>query len=174
MEDLYTLLQFLEKIAIIGGIFYAIFTLRQKSRSNSLTEAGLQLNHWEKLQAILVKDLEIRECIFSFLKNYDQDEIQFVEDLKAKYKSGKMMYLSPELKEFSKIGRHYELLGATIRFKYLPIKFLNEVIPFPDEFWNRTEILRKVIEENWFEEHSPLIDFWKNFGWMRVEWHKRR
>ncbi len=174
MDILLSIVSFLEKLTVIGGICAGLFLIWNRNKMTRISQDNLQLKNWEQLQKIIDRDTEIRNHIFSFLEKMDNNANLSIDNLKKKYATGKLLYLSSELKEFSLIGRHYEQLGASLRLKYLPLELINEVIPFPDEFWDKTEKLREIISTNWFGDNKPLNSFWSNFAWMRKKWHEKR
>lgn len=174
MDTLFSIVSFLEKLTVIGGICAGLFLIWNRNKMTKISQDNLQLKNWEQLGKIIDRDTEVRNLIFDFLDKLDNDANLSLDALKRKYTTGKRLYLSPELKEFNLIGRHYEQLGASLRLKYLPLELINEVIPFPDEFWDKTESLREAVSKHWFGHNKPLNGFWTNFDWMRKTWHKKR
>ena len=174
MQAFKEIIDILTSLSIIGALLYGILYLYNQNRALKTARDSYRLSNWKEINALLEEDAKIRDRIYSFLDKLEKSDAYSLENLKEKYTTGKRAYLSDELKEFREIARHYERMGASIRLKYLPIDLLNEVVPFPDEFWDMTECLRDHIRSNWGGDKLALDSFLENFRWMRDQWHKRR
>ncbi|WP_166261608.1 hypothetical protein [Marinobacter salicampi] len=174
METFKDSLDVLQSLSIVGALLYGILYLYNQSRTLQTSRDSYRLSNWKEISSLLTEDAKIRDSIGSFLEKVETYESVKLEKLKAKYPNGKRVYLSRELDEFRKIARHYEYMGASIRLRYLPLDLLNEVVPFPDEFWDKTEYLREYIGSNWGDNRIALDTFLENFEWMRDQWHRRR
>jgi hypothetical protein len=51
--------------------------------------------------------------------------------------------------------------------------FIYEIVPFPDEFWKRTELLRGKIRDNWEGESKPRQDLFLNFKELKNLYDKK-
>jgi hypothetical protein len=174
LQRLQEILAILQQLSIIGGICYAVVLSLNQYRSTLIARDSYKLNRWKEIRAFLDVDYAVRKKIVVFLKKMDEDPRLAPAGLAKRYSTGMRAYFSDELEEFQTIARHYEQMGAFLRREYLPLDLLNTVIPFPDEFWDRTEDLRGHIKENWFGPGERLSSFLDNFLWMRERWHALR
>lgn len=174
METLKDILEVLQSLSIVGALIYAVIFLYNQNQSMLTSRNSVRLSNWKEISALLQEDARLREKILVCLDRIENSGALKLDSLRTKYVSGKRAYLSSELAEFRDIARHYEHMGASIRLGYLPLELLNEVVPFPDEFWDKTAYLRAFLKDNWFGPGKALEAFLQNFGWMRDTWHKRR
>ena len=151
-------------VVVVMGIFSAINEGNRAVRS-------MRLSSLPHIQGLIDADSEYRSTIADFLESYDSQRLMA---LLSNSKTGKLAYLSDELKQFREIGRHYDQMGALIKLEYIDFDLLYEVIPFPDDFWNRTSAFRDELRSNDWDEDGGLPDFWENFEHLYDLYEKAR
>jgi hypothetical protein len=159
----------------IATLIYSIIVLRNQRKTLRVSRESLRLGSWKEMHAFLAEDAKIRVKIHDFLRRIETNDVSLAIPtlIKENHGSGYRAYLSAPLKDFRLIARHYENMGASVRLKYLPSDLLHAVIPFPQEFWDKTTELRTYLQKNWHGQERPRSDpssFLKNFEWMQSQW----
>jgi hypothetical protein len=126
----------------------------------------------EHAKAVLSAEDQIKDTVASFLTNYSK--LPSPGSLLEKYGSGRSIYYSEELKEYRKVCNHYETVGALIAGNYLDFDLYFQIVPFPDDFYEKTQELREKIKDNWDGKGKPLKDFLSNFESLREKYQTER
>ncbi|MGZ4846278.1 MAG: toll/interleukin-1 receptor domain-containing protein [Halobacteriota archaeon] len=126
------------------------------------------------LQTLIEKNSQLLSEIKVFLDTFENKQCFSPENILPSYQTGERAYYSEEFETFRRIGRHFERLGVLVRFGYIDINVVFEIIVFPDDFWEKTSKLRNVLKEKWWGEDHPLADFWKNFTYLHKKYVELR
>lgn len=165
MERFTRIIQILTGISIIVGIVAAITQV-------DLAVKGLKQSRLAQVNQLLDVDSDIRAKIPVFLNTYTAAKLDAV--LKD-HPTGELAYLSDELEGLRTIGRHYERMGALVKFDYIDFVLIFEVIPFPESFWEGTTSFRtKIRKSNWLGGEKGLEDFWANFEYLGCRYAEER
>jgi hypothetical protein len=157
-----------KNIAIIVGVVVTIFGLYKGYKELALSARSQKLSSFGTVKELIKVDEEERAKINEIVAMK-----ALIPDMIKKHGDASSFYHSPEATKIASVGRHYEELGAMVRLGYVDFDLIYEIIPFPDEFWEATEPIRKEARSNWSEGHG-LPDFWKNFEYLKSLYDGRR
>ena len=154
-------------VAICASLVVAFADLRSSWRRDRF--AGI-----EQAKQVFEDEATIRDQSTLFLR--DLDSLPSPPALLKQYKSGRAIYYAddPRLRRFRAIAHHYEEVGALIKAEYIDLDLYYDLVPFPDDFWERTAALRDTIGGNWAGPKRPLLDFLANFEHLRSCYRDRR
>ncbi len=160
-------------ISIILGIMLSVWGVYDTLQKANLAVRSVRLSSLLVLKDFVDSDSKIRQETTVFLRKYKTpDELRQVI---AKYESGQAAYDSDELADLREIGHHYEQIATLVKLDYVDFDLVYETIPFPDEFWSRTEAFRKEIQTtNWFHKGRGLPDFWDNMTALKARYESAR
>lgn len=79
-----------------------------------------------------------------------------------------LTYNNINYKKIREIAIHYEFIGVLVKHKMLPFNLVFDLITFPDDIWNNSQDLIKVMREYW------LPDFWENFEFLHDKYMLER
>ena len=125
----------------------------------------------EQAKYVLQNEENIKDSIENFLNIYHNLNL---ESLKDKYENGKNLYYSKELSGLRFVCHHYEIVGALIDKGYIDFDLYYSIVPFPDEFLDKTTNLRHYIKENWNGQGKPLTDFLSNLYNLKKKYEQQR
>lgn len=166
-------------LSVIAGIFVGLGELYKSRKELYMAVRIMKLNSLQHHNRIFDQDREIRHKRQEFVESYrkikeQEGEQKYIEKLFAKYRTGRAVYLSEELEILSKVGRHYEYLGALVKLEYIDFPLVFEVLAFPDDFLDETQELRRRIKNEWGGPGKKNNEFWANFMYLRELYHKGR
>jgi hypothetical protein len=153
------------QVTVVVGVLAALYGLRDSLERSRLAERAGKLQSLGYIQAFIKEDFGIQTRISQF--NYDDQLPELEAKAAAANEPGRNLYFSTDgLGDVATIGEHYEDIGAELKLGYLDFNLVYEIIPFPDDFWERTRTLRKSLRDNWEGKGKPLPDLWSNFGYL--------
>jgi hypothetical protein len=133
-------------------------------------QRALQLR---EINRFIDRDSALMPKIKAFLDDMDHGRLTKPSRLLAQYGTAERAYFSQEFSALREIGRHYERLGVLVKYGYIDLNAIFNVIVFPDDFWERTSEFRSVFQRDWWGNHG-LPDFWENFNFLRVQYQRLR
>lgn len=183
LDTLLKIAQIAALISLTAAVIAGLFALPELRRQVELHLRVTRLVHMKELSELVERGRRADARIKAFLDRIPDGQgacaappcIPSPDELfQRSNRTGRDMYYSGELAEFVGIGRMYEDLGALIRLGYGDFDFAYTLLNFPDAFWEKTVLYRRLIQDNWSGEGRPLPDFWMNFSWLRDEYLKER
>lgn len=167
-------IQIITGLSIIIGIIVAIIGIINTHEQAKMAIRSMKLSSLQYINQLIDNDTLVRNKINKFISDMKSGVIPTPKKLLLKYKTGELVYLSPELSDFRDIFRHYEQLGAKVKLQYIDSDLVYEVIPFPDNLWDLTTELRCRIQYNWYGEGKEMKDYGSNFSALKEFYdHKR-
>lgn len=152
-------------LSLTIGVIVSVNTILQSARQS-------KMNSIEQSKNIIKEEYEVKEKIATFLLSYSK--ITLSEKLFTKYKTGRDIFFSKELKEYREICHHYELVGALVEAGYIDFDFYFEIVAFPDDFYKETIQLTNYIRNNWSGKDERQSDFLSNFENLRIRYSEKR
>lgn len=153
--------QLATRISVILGVLVALYGFYDSRQRAELAAQSTRLQSLSYVQSFIKEDFDVQKIITHF----DYGQLATLE-AKAMRNGGRNLYFSEEIGDVLSIGEHYERMGAELKLGYLDFKLVFEIVPFPDDFWERSRNLRKTLRDHWGGDGKPLTDLWSNFGYM--------
>ncbi len=170
-QNLACFAQLIASIGIIPGFVGLFYTMEQQRHEQERVGKAMRLAALGAVNDMIEKDRAKQpkiEEVIRFVETLPKSEAELLED----YGTGRgLYYANPNLAE---VGRHYEHLGAMVKLGYIDFDLIFEVITFPDDFWDATEPLVRVMRDHWGGPEKPLPDLWINFEYLRERYHEKR
>ena len=148
------------QVTIVVGVIGGLYGIVDSIERGRVAERDSRLQSLGPIQKFIEEDFIIQQTIDKF----DYGQLSALEQ-KAALGPGRDLYFTNPL-SVATIGEHYERIGAELKLNYLSFDLVYEVIPFPDEFWERTRPLRTKLRENWDGKGKSLPDLWSNFSYL--------
>lgn len=161
-------------ITIIVGVITAVIQLRSTLNQANDTMSAIKLQALQQITGLVDKNYDIRRMQREFLQT---DIGSLNEKMRQKISegaTGEDVYLSEELELFRNIASHYERVGTILDLKYLNFDVLFDIIPFPDNFWEKTRSIRLIIGKNWYGKDNSLDDFLGEFAKLCASYKEAR
>ncbi len=152
--DYKILVDTIASVGIIVSVLYGARQIEMAKSSNTLSS----------ILYIQKENFEIRKKI---LISTSQIEI-LLNELTKKDESFMSIYSKENFNDIREFGYHYELIGILVKNNSLKFDTVFELIPFPDEFWKKSEKLRILIRKN------HISDYWVNFEYLSELYLKKR
>ncbi len=134
-----------------------------------MEERNTRLQSLTPIRAFIDEDFKVQRTISEF----DYSQLGVLETQAAAEPARNVYFRDAML--IATIGEHYERVGAEIKLNYLDFDLVFEVVPFPDDFWDRTRKLRAILRANWNGKGGdPLPDLWSNFQYLCRIYRKKR
>lgn len=159
--------------AALAETIQSVLPEEARIAGESLQEIQRLLQNRE-ISRIEERDQKLMPNIKQFLDDVSEQRICKPGVIVQKYGTAERAYFSDEFSLLREIGRHYERVGVLVRFGYLDINAIFEVVVFPDDFWEQTMPYQRVFRENWWGTRRRLPDFWKNFEYLQAEYERLR
>lgn len=148
------LIDVISSIGIITSILYGARQIEMAKSSNTLSSIlYIQKENFEVRKKLINSTNQIEPL----LRKINENNTNFVS-----------LYSKDEYNDIREFGYHYELIGLLVKNKSLKFNTVFELIPFPDDFWDRTEELRTLVRYNY------ISDYWNNFEYLKELYTKRR
>lgn len=114
-------------------------------------------------------------CAASFVQGDMGAQAQRAQSLISAGQSGVGLYDgSPEFRSYGAISHYWEMFSQCVHDGEIPFQEISGGIPFPEEFWNKTQPLRQVFTANWQGANQPLPDFMSNFRYLCEQYKAAR
>lgn len=166
--------QIVSSLSLIAGIFAALFTIYNGTRSAKTAIEGVRLSTISTLREFIDSDVEARQKADRFLSSQFNNP-EALRDLIKEKGSGQRAYDSEELKDLRDAGHHYEIIATLVKLDYVDFNLIYQTIPFPDEIWTTTEEFRTELRtKNWSRPGKGLPDFWKSLDYLKERYDEAR
>jgi hypothetical protein len=126
-------------------------------------------------QALLSSNPVWQGCAASYAEGDMDKRAKLAQQMIASGRTGADLYeASAQFKAYGAISHYWEMFSQCVQEGDLKFDDIASGVAFPDEFWTRTQTLRRVIGGAWNPGNRPMSDFMSNFKALCVQYKASR